>query len=221
MLEVIALNAHDALAAAQGGADRIELVGTMDQDGLSATLEQVRQIRAVSTIPIRAMVRDQAGFMPGSKETLAATARELVQAGVEALVVGWVRDGQLDTKTLQEVLADVPGCELTIHRAIDNVADYAAGWHQILSLSHVTSVLTAGSAAGVTAGMDNLLSQAVNPQVRELMMVGGGLHLEHLPALKDAGIHKFHVGSAVRGGSFANPIDPLLVESWAVATGVL
>lgn len=90
MLEVIALNEHDALGAVEGGAHRIELVGTMDQDGLSATVEQVAKIRAVSDIPIRAMLRDRDGFTPKNVSELAAGARDLVDAGVEALVVGWV-----------------------------------------------------------------------------------------------------------------------------------
>lgn len=115
------------------------------------------------------------------------------------------------------MLHDVPECEITIHRAIDNVADYGAGWKKILQLPQVTSVLTAGSATGVDTGMENLLTQAVDPRIADLMMIGGGLRLEHIDRLKAAGIRKFHVGSPVRGGNFAQPIDVRLVEQWASA----
>lgn len=216
MLEIIALNVEDALAAAEGGADRIELVGTMDSDGLSATVEQVRQIRAACSIPIRAMVRDQAGFVPRDLGALAQVGCDLRDAGAEALVIGWVRDGIFDHAAVHSFISRVGGCELTIHRAVDNVADYAAGWRAILGLPNVTSVLTAGSSAGVDTGMKNVLAQAADPRIADLMMVGGGLRLEHLPTLKAAGIGKFYVGSAVRD-SFDSPIDPLLVEKWVAA----
>lgn len=78
MLEVIALDARDALAAVAGGADRLELVGTMDQDGLSATVEQVEQIRAVSDIPIRAMLRDRDGFTPRIRNSCVAAHASLL-----------------------------------------------------------------------------------------------------------------------------------------------
>lgn len=137
---------------------------------------------------------------------------------MQALVVGWVRDGHFDTETLVEVVREVPEVELTIHRAIDHVADYGRGWQKILQVEQVTSVLTAGSAAGVEVGMDNILTQAANPRIADLMMIGGGLRLEHIDRLKAAGIRKFHVGSPVRGGSFNNPVDPDLVRVWVEAT---
>ncbi|MCP6374060.1 copper homeostasis protein CutC, partial [Klebsiella pneumoniae] len=39
LLEVICLHEHDAKRAAAGGADRIELVGTMDDGGLAPSPE--------------------------------------------------------------------------------------------------------------------------------------------------------------------------------------
>ena len=45
LLEVIALHAADAERAEAGGADRIELLGTMDDDGLSPEPRLVEKVR--------------------------------------------------------------------------------------------------------------------------------------------------------------------------------
>ena len=45
LLEVIALHADDARRAEEGGADRVELLGTMDEDGLSPEPAMVAKVR--------------------------------------------------------------------------------------------------------------------------------------------------------------------------------
>ena len=62
LLEVIALHAADAERAEAGGADRIELLGTMDDDGLSPEPRLVEKVRRATSIQIRPMVRLRAGF---------------------------------------------------------------------------------------------------------------------------------------------------------------
>lgn len=49
LLEVICLHEHDAKRAAAGGADRIELVGTMDDGGLAPSPELLARTSVLST----------------------------------------------------------------------------------------------------------------------------------------------------------------------------
>lgn len=225
MLEVIALDARDAVAAQAGGADRIELVGTMAAGGLSATPAQIREIRAHSDLPIRAMLRAQAGYAAGDAHALADQGAALIEAGADALVLGFLRGtpAQLDTEIIAAIAQQAKAPEITIHRAIDSAADYQAAWRRILALtasfSGVTSVLTAGAATGVTAGLANLRTALALPGVNQLMLVGGGLQPEHLPALQAAGVRKFHVGSPVRR-DWESPVDPELVKRWVALTAI-
>ena len=62
LLEVIARHAADAERAEAGGADRVELVGTMEHDGLSPEPRLVEQVRAATSLPVRAMLRLREGF---------------------------------------------------------------------------------------------------------------------------------------------------------------
>ncbi|OSC73398.1 copper homeostasis protein CutC, partial [Streptomyces sp. 4F] len=53
VLEVIALDVEDAVAAQAGGADRLELVTDMAADGLTPSAETVAAIRAAVDIDLR------------------------------------------------------------------------------------------------------------------------------------------------------------------------
>ena len=57
ILEVIALDAADARAARDGGADRIELVADMRRQGLTPAVATFAAVRAAVGIPVRVMLR--------------------------------------------------------------------------------------------------------------------------------------------------------------------
>ncbi|AKK11120.1 copper homeostasis protein CutC [Corynebacterium uterequi] len=217
LLEVIALSAADARAARDGGADRVEVVGTMDSDGLSPSPHMVAA--AVATgIPVRAMLRLRAGFATDAAEItrLKSLQRAYLDAGAQGVVLGFLdASGRLDIPVLSDVLAGAGA--YTLHRAIDHAVDYRQAFEQLTDLpSGLTHVLTAGSPAGVTQGMDALRSVLGSvPGAAELMMVGGGLRPEHLAPLTAAGVQAFHLGSPARdNASFTQPVNPALVARW-------
>ena len=45
-------------------------------------------------------------------------------------------------------------------------------------------------------------------------MAGGGLRIEHLPALRAGGIDAFHIGGAARPGGWSAPVDAAAVRRW-------
>ncbi|MGA4541713.1 copper homeostasis protein CutC [Uniformispora flossi] len=62
-------------------------------------------------------------------------------------------------------------------------------------------------------------SDAQPPTPRPRILVGGGLRLEHLPALEAAGLNAFHIGSPARRGGWDQPVDPAAVARWREAIG--
>src|SRR5438034_891911 len=61
-LEVIALTVADARAAERGGADRLEVVRAIEADGLTPAVEMVVLMRDCVRLPLRVMLRSNAGF---------------------------------------------------------------------------------------------------------------------------------------------------------------
>ncbi len=90
VLEVIALDVEDAVAAQAGGADRLELVTDMAADGLTPAVATVTGIRAAVDIPVRVMLRLTDGFAAGAVERLVAAACEMREAGAEEFVLGFL-----------------------------------------------------------------------------------------------------------------------------------
>lgn len=220
LLEVIALHPADAERAEAGGADRLEVVGTMDSDGLSPEPALIGQFSRVTSLPLRVMVRLRDGFSTdgGEMVRLKGLASSYLEVGAEGLVLGFLNGyTEVDVEVITELIGDLD-CPWTFHRAIDSCISPDRAWRELRRLPRLSQVLTAGSARGVEDGLDDLLRRAGNDEfARKMIMAGGGLRPEHVPWLANAGIRAFHIGSSARPtGSFKAYVDPELVRSWRI-----
>ncbi|MFS8199349.1 copper homeostasis protein CutC [Streptomyces sp. CWNU-52B] len=221
VLEVIALDPEDAVAAEAGGADRLELVTDMAADGLTPPVATFAGIRAAVDISLRVMLRLADGFDAGDVRALVRVARELRSAGADEFVLGFL-DGAKDPDlpALESVLAELDGCRWTFHRAIDRAADRDALRKQLSALPGLDTYLTAGSPAGVDEGLPTLLTEAARhgePGYEPQLLVGGGLRLDHVPRLRAAGVTAFHIGGAARPDGWTAPVSPEAVQEWRTA----
>ncbi|WP_240723391.1 copper homeostasis protein CutC [Haloactinopolyspora alba] len=219
LLELIALGPGDVRGAVDGGADRLEVVADMAADGLTPSVDTVRDLKRACDLPLRVMLRANDGFATSGSELerLKVAAHQLATAGADGFVLGFLGlNAEVDveaTLTLVDELGDHPW---TFHRAIDHALDHEAAWDVVPGLAGVDAILTAGSARGVGSGLDELCRRAsASPETAALIMAGGGLEPDHVPWLARAGIRQFHVGTRVRpGGSWKAYIDAALVRSW-------
>ncbi len=217
LLEVIALHADDARRAEEGGADRIELLGTLAEDGMSPEPEQVEWARRATSIQIRPMVRLRPGFRTDGGEfvRLKGLIASYLDAGADGVVFGFLNGHAGIDLEVCGALAGDGDWPWTFHRAVDHCLDLDDAWEALLTLPRLDQVLTAGSVRGVEHGLEDLLRLARDPRVASLMMAGGGLHPEHVPWLVRAGVRSFHIGSPARpGGSYKAWVDADLVRTW-------
>lgn len=218
LLEVISRNPEDARAAAEGGADRIELLGSLEDGGMSPEPQVLEDIVAAVEIPVRPMVRLRPGFTTDGGELthLRGLVKSYLDSGADGIVMGFLDvDTNIDT-AIMKLLAGTPPCRWTFHRAIDSVLQLRHAWAALLTLPGLDQVLTAGSPRGVEHGLDSLIGLARdNPRAADLIMAGGGLTPEHVLWLVRAGVTAFHIGRPARPlGSYEAPVDADLVRSW-------
>ncbi|GAA1896834.1 copper homeostasis protein CutC [Streptomyces sodiiphilus] len=220
---MIALSGEDAVAARDGGADRLELVADMAADGLTPARETFARVRAAVDLPLRVMLRAAAGFAaggPAALEDLCAAARGLRAEGAEEFVLGFLDEsGRPDLPAVTALTGAVPGCRWTFHRAIDRAADRDGLRKQLDGVSGLDTYLTAGSPHGVDDGLVVLAAEAARAAARDpgyapRIMAGGGLRLEHVAPLRAAGIDGFHIGGAARPAGWAGPVDEASVRLW-------
>jgi copper homeostasis protein len=216
ILEVIALDAADARAARDGGADRIELVADMRRQGLTPAAATFAAVREAVGIPVRVMLRADDGYALSEPHALVAAATTLRAAGADEFVLGFLdARGAVDVAAVEAVLGAIEGCRWTFHRAIDHAADRAAARDVLATLPGLDCVLTAGGPATVGEGVATLVAEAGS---KPRVLAGGGLRRHHLAPLLAAGVDAFHTGSAVRpAGRWDAPVDAGLVRAWRAA----
>ncbi|HMX28030.1 MAG TPA: copper homeostasis protein CutC, partial [Blastocatellia bacterium] len=131
MLEIIVCSVEDAIAAARGGANRLEIISHYEVGGLTPPLEMVREIAAKVSLPLRVMLRETEPFEVNDEaeiEKLCAQAKAFAEMkfdglNVDGLVLGFLKNGWIDHMLLAQVLAQAPNLKATFHRAFEELAD--------------------------------------------------------------------------------------------------
>ncbi|WP_420175921.1 copper homeostasis protein CutC [Luteococcus sp. OSA5] len=218
LLEVNCLHEHDARRAQEGGADRIELLGTLDGGGMSPEPSLVETVRGAVEIELRPLVRLREGYGTDGGEftRLLGLVQSYRDAGADGVVFGFLNGYDEVDAEVCLALASELDCPWTFHRAIDHTLDTDKAWRVLPQLPRLDQVFTAGSARDVEHGLDELLARChADPQVAELVMAGGGLQPEHVPWLARAGVHAFHIGHSARPlGQYKAYVDAPLVQTW-------
>ena len=159
LLEICVDSYASAMAAIRGGADRLELCSALAVGGLTPSPALLKQIRQVSSIPVRCLMRPRGGDFLYTKEEIAQMAMEmetLRSAGADGFVIGCLTaDGNLDSDAMNPLLKAAEGCGLTLHRCIDVSRDPAKTYADAASLGFDT-VLTSGGAGSCLKGMDTI-----------------------------------------------------------------
>ena len=189
LLEVCVDSYASAMAAIRGGADRLELCSALSVGGLTPWTELLSQIRAVSEIPIRCLMRPRPGdFLYSSEEIalLCAQIRALHRAGADGFVVGALcPDGSLDAQATRRLCDAADGAGLTLHRAIDVSRDPLQTYQDAAVLG-IDTVLTSGAAANCLAGRQTLgrllaLRDAISgPEI----LIGAGVSVTVITTLR-------------------------------------
>lgn len=150
LLEICVDSLESALAAQEGGADRLELCANLLIGGTSPSMGLVRQVLREVHIPVNVLLRPRFGdfcFTPSEKELTLWEVEQCRSLGANGVVLGaLLPDGTLDASFLAECIAASPGMNHTLHRAFDLCRDPFEGLEQALALGFDT-ILTSGQQA--------------------------------------------------------------------------
>jgi copper homeostasis protein len=218
-LEVIACSVADALAAERGGAHRIELISRFDLGGLTPSLDLVREVMSRVRLPVRVMLRESEDFdvrSESERARLAATAHELAATGIDGLVCGFLRDGDIDDELLPRVLESAPRLRFTFHRAFEQLRDPLAAIRQLKRYPQIDRILTSGIGATLAERVAQVAAceQAAKPEIA--ILAGGGMDAATVRMIRQhTRIREFHLGRGVRRPATVDgAVDAALVREW-------
>lgn len=180
ILECCVDSTESAFAAAEGGADRLELCASLVIGGTSPSLALFEQIRKQCNIPIRVLLRPRFGDFLYTAHEFEIIKREVElfgEAGAEGVVIGCLReDGSLHMEQMRELIKTAGSMKVTLHRAFDVCADPMEAYRQAGELG-IDTILTSGQEDNCLKGMPlirrlcQLQKEGNGPQI----MAGAGV----------------------------------------------
>jgi copper homeostasis protein len=206
LLEVIVQTLADAEEAAAGGADRLEVVRNIRDGGLTPPLSLVEAIAARVSLPLRVMVRENAGYVlnAGELPSLRRAAAEFRALGVDGIVLGFSRAHVLGLDDLTSVLSVVPDTRATFHRAFDDLHDQLSAIDALTQVSQIDRILTDGGSGSPAERAERLRESGRRAAGRLEIIAGGGVDERAFEWFaRDGCVREIHVGRAARDAADA------------------
>ncbi|EOO77591.1 copper homeostasis protein CutC [Bacillus cereus] len=218
MLEVIATCLEDVKRIEKAGGNRIELISSYTEGGLTPSYAFIKKAVDAVQIPVHVMIRPHAKSFTYTEEEIEMMKEDIVVAqnlGAAGVVLGVLNvQNEVDEKKLADILSVVDGINVTYHRAIDDTENPVEAMKALKKFNKVTHVLTSGGQGNVVDNIPVLREMQKESEGNIQLVVGSGVTKENVKQLLDeTGISQAHVGTAVREGkSCFSEIDPNLVQ---------
>jgi copper homeostasis protein len=196
VLEICADSVESAIAAEEGGAQRIELCSALSEGGLTPSLGLIRAVRSRIRIALHVMIRPRSGDFLYSNDDLAVMREDIAlvaQCGVDGVALGLLNaEGDVDVKRTRELVELARPMEVTLHRAIDMARDIEAALKEVI-LTGADRILTSGAEASAMQGRNRIRNLVHNSEGRIRVMAGGGVRAENVQEIAQAtGAIEFH-----------------------------
>lgn len=181
ILEACVDSVESALAAARGGASRLELCGNLVIGGTTPNPWLFQEIRKHTDIRIHVLIRPRFGDFCYTDEEFILI-REAVRAfrklGAEGVVIGCLNpDGTMNMNQMKVLMEEAGDMSVTLHRAFDVCADPYETMEQAISLG-IDTILTSGQKNICTLGTDLLKNLVEKSAGRIAIQVGSGVNAD-------------------------------------------
>ncbi|MCA0458733.1 MAG: copper homeostasis protein CutC [Chloroflexi bacterium] len=206
-LEIAVTTVEDAVNAAEGGAESVELSFNLAMGGLTPTNEMIMAVRSAISIPLYVILRPQGEtFRYTEAEVTAMMPRleHMKRVGIEGVVFGAVDDsGVIDVALMKMLVAEAAPLPVTLHRALDMSREPEAALAALAGI--VPRVLTSGPAATAWEGREGLRGWIEQFGEQYTVVSSGSLTVEQLAEyIRLVQPDTVHLGSAARTNGVVN-----------------
>jgi copper homeostasis protein len=183
LVEAAVDSLEDALAAVDGGADRLELCANLSVGGTTPDQALIEAVLARIDTPVYAMIRPRGGSFVYTGDELHQMHRDLEDAlglGCAGVVLGVLDDGNRIDAARTRALVEIAGGErVTFHRAFDRTPDIFVAADALMSIG-ISRVLTSGGAPSAIDGVAVLSALVDHSAGRLEILAGGGVRANNV-----------------------------------------
>ena len=205
ILEICAGSVASAVAARDGGAQRIELCAALEVGGVTPSAGLIAEARKVEGLVINVIIRPRGGdFLYDDYEVacMEEDIRTCKRMGVDGVVIGALTaNGDIDTATCKRLIKAADGMSVTFHRAFDMCRNPQKALEELIALG-CHRVLTSGQAPTAEAGIELLSKLVEQANGRIIIMPGCGVNSNNAAKiLKATGANEIHASARKSVGS--------------------
>ena len=197
ILEACVDSVESAMAAVEGGADRLELCGNLIIGGTTPGPWLFDEIRKRSDIRIHALIRPRFGdfcYTDAEFSMIKHAVEDFRKMGAEGVVFGVLKpDGTLNMEQMKELMEAAGDMSVTLHRAFDVCVDPIEQWNRQSHWESIRSLLQV-SVMYVVQGADLLKELVEKSQGRITIQAGSGVGAEVIRQLYPlTGVRAYHM----------------------------
>lgn len=202
VLEVIVKSREEAVEAERYGANRLELVRSLESGGLTPEIDTVAEIVKTVSIPVRVMIRERDAMSianGGELVRLKEAAEAFSALPIDGLVLGFVTGSEIDMDSLGEILSAAPHCRVTFHRAFESLRSPVRSIQLLKRFRQIDRILVRLDSSAGNWQMDDLVQwqKVAVPEIQ--LIIGLGLDKANISRIRnEASLNEIHVGRLVR-----------------------
>lgn len=205
LLEACVDSVASALAAAAGGADRLELCSNLIIGGTTPDIALYKEIRKYTDIPIRALLRPRFGdfcYDEYEYNILLENVAMFKEAGANGVVIGCLNlDGSLNTEQMEGLVHAADGMGITLHRAFDMCSNGMETLHIAKSIG-IDTILTSGQEASCVKGQEMIAKMVEAAGDDMTILVGAGVSASVIPEMYEkTGATAYHMSGKITKNS--------------------
>lgn len=197
-IEICCGTYEDAMIAAKGGADRVELTSAIYLGGLTPTISTLRLIKENTNLKVASMVRPRgAGFFYNEEEftCMYEEAKDLLENATDAIVFGFLNSDFTINSFYTEKLVELShkyNKEAVFHKAFDVTSHDIKALQTLIDLG-VDRVLTSGGSSSAIEGKEILKELISYAKGKIEILAGGGVTADNVSELiKYTGVKQIH-----------------------------